>query len=87
MSTVILSCESLEVYVAAAQKMAGTTYPVIWLKQKYHEEPAVMRSHILETIAVQVPTNHLRKEQQTVHHEYVHSQPNQYPMSLKPLLI
>ncbi len=51
MSTVILSCESLEVYVAAAQKMAGTTYPVIWLKQKYHEEPAVMRSHILETIA------------------------------------
>ena len=51
MNTVILSCESLEVYVAAAQKTAGTTYPVIWLKQKYHEEPAVMRSHILETIA------------------------------------
>ena len=51
MNTVILSCESLEVYVAAAQKTTGTTYPVIWLKQKYHEEPAVMRSHILETIA------------------------------------
>ena len=51
MNTVILSCESLKVYVAAAQKTAGTTYPVIWLKQKYHEEPAVMRSHILETIA------------------------------------
>ena len=44
MSTVILSCESLEVYVAAAQKTAGTEYPVIWLKQKYHEDPAVMRS-------------------------------------------
>ena len=28
MSTIILSCESLEIYVAAAQKMADTDHPV-----------------------------------------------------------
>jgi len=51
MSTVILSCQSLEIYVAAAQEAAGTAYPVIWLQQKYHEDPARMRMHILETLA------------------------------------
>ena len=51
MSTIVLSCESMEVYVAAAQKAAGTDYPVIWLSQKYHADPAVMRAHVLETIS------------------------------------
>lgn len=51
MSTVILSCESLEVYVQSAQEAAETAYPVVWLQQKYHEEPAMMRQHILDTLA------------------------------------
>ena len=51
MSTVILSCQSLEAYVAAAQEAAGTAYPVVWLQQKHHEDPARMRMHILETMA------------------------------------
>jgi len=50
MSTVILSCESLEVYVAAAQKAAGTSYRVVWLEQKYHENPAAMRKQILKAL-------------------------------------
>ena len=56
MSTVILSCQSLEVYVAAAQNAAGTNYPVVWLDRKYHDDPSVMRTHILETIA-ELPTH------------------------------
>ena len=51
MGTIILSCESLEVYVAAAQDAAGTNYPVIWLAQKYHENPATMRKQILKAIS------------------------------------
>lgn len=51
MNAVVLSCESLEVYVRAAQQAAGTDYPVVWLNRKYHDEPSVMRSHILETLA------------------------------------
>ena len=51
MSTIILSCESLEAYVHAAQKAVGTNYPVVWLKQIYHEEPTTMRAHILQTLS------------------------------------
>ena len=51
MHTVILSCQSLEVYVSAAQKAANTNYPVIWLNRSYHDDPAVMRSHIIDTLA------------------------------------
>lgn len=51
MGTVILSCESLEKYVAAAQAAVETEYPVYFLAQKYHEDPADMRRHILQTLA------------------------------------
>ena len=51
MGVVILSCESLEKYVAAAQTTVGTDYPVVWMKQKYHDDPAVMRAHLIETVS------------------------------------
>lgn len=51
MSTIILSCESLQVYIDAAQQAAGTNYPVYWLQRKYHDNPAMMRQHILETLS------------------------------------
>lgn len=49
MSTVILSCSSLEKYVAAAQECQGTAYPVYDLDKKHHVEPKNMRWCILET--------------------------------------
>lgn len=48
MGTVILSCSSLERYVAAAQKCQGTSYPVVYLDKKHHVEPKNMRQCILE---------------------------------------
>ena len=51
MGTVILSCESLEAYVHAAQKAVGTDYPVVFLEQHYHDEPSEMRLHILQTLS------------------------------------
>ncbi len=51
MSTIILSCESLQVYIDAAQHASGTNYPVYWLQRKYHDDPAMMRRHILETLS------------------------------------
>lgn len=55
MNAVVLSCESLEAYVSAAQYAAGTAYPVIWLKREYHDDPAKMRTHILERLAALPP--------------------------------
>lgn len=60
MNPVILSCQSLEVYVDAAQKAVGVDYPCVWLDRKYHYEPSVMREHVLETLAA------LPKEYDTV---------------------
>lgn len=55
MGTIILSCESLKVYVDAAQQAAGTHYPTCWLQRKYHDDPAQMRMHILETLETLPP--------------------------------
>ena len=49
MKAVILSCSSLEKYVAAAQESQGTSYPVVYLDKKHHVEPKDMRQCILET--------------------------------------
>lgn len=46
-STVILACSSLMDYVNAAQKKAGTDYPVLYLNRVYHRDPKEMRQHIL----------------------------------------
>lgn len=50
MSTIILTCTTLENYVTEAQKTCKTDYPVVYLNKKYHIEPAKMREKILETI-------------------------------------
>jgi len=49
MGTVILSCSSLEKYVAAAQECQGTSYPVFYLDKTHHVEPKNMQQCILET--------------------------------------
>ncbi|MBR1591333.1 MAG: DUF1638 domain-containing protein [Acidaminococcaceae bacterium] len=49
--TVIIACSSLTEYVAAAQKKAGTDFPVVWLNRVYHRDPAEMQAHIKEKLA------------------------------------
>ena len=60
MDTIILTCGSLLGYVKAAQKKAGTRYPVIVLNKKYHADPELMKVHIIKKL------NHLPKHVKTV---------------------
>lgn len=50
MNAGILTCSSLEDYVARAQANAGTAYPVYVLDKRYHVEPKDMRAKILEAL-------------------------------------
>lgn len=51
MSTVILACTTLLECVEQAQQRCQTAFPVIELDRRYHEDPAQMRLHILDTLA------------------------------------
>ncbi|MGI5873591.1 MAG: DUF1638 domain-containing protein [Bacillota bacterium] len=48
MSTVILSCSSLERYVDAAQAKMNTDYPVIYVDKSLHSEPKRMKDRLEE---------------------------------------
>lgn len=56
MHTIILSCTTLLEYVQQAQKICGTSFPVIELDRQYHVEPSKMRTCILETLS-RIPDN------------------------------
>lgn len=51
MSSVILACSTLRKAVQHAQELSKTNYPVYELDRAYHDDPAQMRQHILETLA------------------------------------
>lgn len=51
MNAVILTCSSLEEYVAHAQRGAGTDYPVCVIDKQYHVEPKDMRMQVLQCLS------------------------------------
>lgn len=48
--TVILACSSFRDYLSAAQKKMHTDLPVIWLDERLHRDPALMREAILSEL-------------------------------------
>ena len=48
--TVILACSSFRDYIAAAQEKMGTAYPVIWLDERLHRDPKLMRRAVLDAL-------------------------------------
>ena len=48
--TVILACSSFRDYIASAQKKMGTAYPVVWLDERLHRDPKLMRRAVLEAL-------------------------------------
>ena len=51
MNSVVLACTTLRKAVQCAQEFSKTNYPVYELDRAYHDDPAKMRQHILETLA------------------------------------
>ncbi len=48
--TVILACSSFRDYLAAAQEKMGTDLPVIWLDERLHRDPKLMRQAIVRAL-------------------------------------
>ena len=48
--TVIICCSSLEEFLDAAQKKAGTNYPVVYMDRALHAEPADMKDAVIKAI-------------------------------------
>ena len=48
--TVILACSSFRDYISAAQQKMGTHHPVVWLDEKLHRDPKLMRQAILDAL-------------------------------------
>ena len=51
MRSVILACSTLRKAVQCARELSKTNYPVHEPDRTYHENPAKMRRHILDTLA------------------------------------
>jgi len=48
--TVILACSSFQNYISAAQQKMDTHHPVVWLDEKLHRHPKLMRQAILDAL-------------------------------------
>ena len=46
----ILACGALKAHVDAAQAKMGTNHPVVVMDRRYHDDPAEMRRHLMETM-------------------------------------
>lgn len=50
MNAIILACSSLTEFIRAAQAKCETEYPVWYLSQSYHRDPALMREQIKKAL-------------------------------------